>query len=185
MRLKTTILTRLILALLLVPMIAMGTSGGVWLDVPYVHQEKEGCGSAAIAMVLQYWSEKGWSVPANRMDATKIQQELYSRVSHGIRASDMERYVSESGFSPFVFRGEWSDLKTHIEKGRPLIAAIQPGERAALHYVVIVGLESVDEAVLLNDPERGRVIRVERQEFDKEWKRTENWTLLAVPKTSE
>jgi predicted double-glycine peptidase len=178
-------MARLILTLLLVPTIAMGTSGGVWLDVPYVHQEKEGCGSAAIAMVLQYWSQKGANVPAVRIDAVRIQQELYSKASHGIHASDMIRYLSESGFSPFAFHGEWSDLKSHIEKGRPLIAAIQPAERAALHYVVIVGLDSVDEAVLLNDPERGKLIRVERQEFEKEWKRTENWTLLAVPKTSE
>lgn len=185
MRLKTTILVRIILALSLVPASAMGTSRGVWLDVPYVHQVKEGCGSAAIAMVLQYWSQKGASVPADRMDEGRIQRDLYLKASHGIRASDMERYVNESGFSAFAFSGEWKDLKNHLKKGRPLIAAIQPDKRAALHYVVIAGLDSVNEAVLLNDPERGKLIRVERQEFEKEWKPTDNWTLLAIPKTSE
>ena len=173
------------MALLLVPMVATGTSRGVWLDVPYVHQEKEGCGSAAIAMVLQYWSQKGAIIATDRMDAAKIQQKLHSKESHGIRASEMDEYLRQSGFSSFEFRGEWSDLKNHIEKGRPLIAAIQPGPRTALHYVVVAGLESVDEAVLINDPERGKLVRVGRSEFEKEWKRTENWTLLAVPKTSE
>ena len=28
---------------------------GVWLDVPFVKQEKDGCGAASIAMVMQYW----------------------------------------------------------------------------------------------------------------------------------
>ena len=178
-------LARSIVALLLVPIAVARTSRGVWLDVPYVHQEKEGCGSAAIAMVLQYWNEKGANVATDRTDAEQIQRKLYSKESHGIRASAMTEYLRESGFSPFVLRGEWSDLKNHLEKGRPLIAAIQPGERAALHYVVIVGLEGADEAVLVNDPERGKLVRIERFEFEKEWKRTDNWTLLAVPRSSE
>src|SRR5438094_3268736 len=50
--------TRLILGMLLVPVLATGAGSSVWLDVPYVHQEKEGCGSAALAMILQYWSQR-------------------------------------------------------------------------------------------------------------------------------
>jgi len=179
------VFAQLILALVLVPGNATGTSKGAWLDVPYVHQEKEGCGSASLAMVLQYWNQKGASLAADRMDAEKIQRELYSKAFRGIRGSEMERYLRESGFWPTEFRGEWSDLESHIAKGRPLIVAIQPGAKSPLHYVVVVGLDQANEAVLLNDPERGKLIRVERAEFEKEWKRTDNWTLLAVPKRSE
>src|SRR6266404_3118393 len=32
---------------------------GVWLDVPFVLQSEDGCGSAAISMVLQYWNAHG------------------------------------------------------------------------------------------------------------------------------
>lgn len=175
---------RLALALLLVPALAAGASSGVWLDVPYVHQEKEGCGSATLAMVLQYWSQKGALLAPGRGDAGKIQQELYSKQAHGIGAREMDRYLRESGFSPVEFRGEWVDLENHIEKGRPLIAAIQPGAKSSFHYVVVVGIDRENEAVLLNDSERGKLIRVARAEFEKEWKRTDNWTLLAVPKPS-
>jgi len=35
--------------------VAAAGDSGLWLDVPYVHQEKDGCGSASLAMVLQYW----------------------------------------------------------------------------------------------------------------------------------
>lgn len=171
--------------LLLAPVVVMGAGSSVWLDVPYVHQEKEGCGSAALAMVLQYWNQKGTALPRERSDPEKIQRELYSKEAHGIRASAMEKYLRESGFSPYIFRGEWSDLVSHIEKGRPLIASIQPGGKSSLHYVVVVGIEREHEAALLNDPERGKLFRVERSEFEKEWLRTDNWTLLAVPKPAE
>ena len=177
--------TRLILGMLLAPAIVAGASGGVWLGVPFIHQEKEGCGSAALAMVLQYWSQKGTALPAERTDAEKINKELYSKEAHGIRASSMEQFLRESGFSSYVFRGEWADLGTHIEKGRPLIATIQPGAKSSLHYVVVVGIDREREAVLLNDPERGKLFRVERPEFEKQWQRTNNWTLLAVPKPAE
>src|SRR5215475_7867164 len=104
--------------MLLTPVVVAGAGGSVWLDVPYVHQEKNGCGSAALAMVLQYWAQKGVAVPPERADEGKIQRELYSQEAHGIRASAMERFLRESGFAPHIFRGEWSDLGNHLEKGR-------------------------------------------------------------------
>ena|SRR5215831_18941445 len=171
--------------MLLVPVLAAGASRGVWLDVPFLGQEKEGCGSAALAMVLRYWSQKGTVISVERMDPEKIQRELYSKEAHGIRASSMEKFLRESGFSSFIFRGEWNDLAAHIEKGRPLIASIEPRGKSSLHFVVVVGIDSEREAVLLNDPERGKLFRVERSEFEKEWLPTDNWTLLAVPKPAE
>jgi len=128
---------------------------------------------------------KGTKLPPERLDAEKIQRELYSKEAHGIRASAMEQFLREAGFSPYVFRGEWSDLASHVEQGRPLIASIQPGAKASLHYVVVVGIDRQQEAVLLNDPARGKLFRVERAEFEKEWLKTNNWTLLAVPKHTE
>jgi len=175
----------LILGMLLTPAVVAGAGGRVWLDVPYVHQEKNGCGSAALAMVLQYWAQKGAAIAPERTDEARIQSALYSREDRGIRASAMEQFLRESGFSPYVFKGEWRDLGNHLEKGRPLIASIQPGGKSSLHYVVVVGIDREKEGVLLNDPERGKLFRVERAEFEKEWQRTNYWTLLAVPKSIE
>ncbi len=36
---------------------------GVWLDVPFVKQEKDGCGAASIAMVIQYWRMQQGQAP--------------------------------------------------------------------------------------------------------------------------
>lgn len=161
---------------------APGDTSGVWLDVPFVKQTLEGCGSASIAMLLQYWSTHGTKVAAGRADATAIQRELYSRKGHGIFASDMERYLRESGFREFAVRGEWDDLRQHLQQGRPLIISIQPGRtKSPLHYVVVTGMDWKREAVFINDPARGKLLRVERREFEKEWLAAKNWMLLAVP----
>lgn len=158
---------------------------GIWLDVPFVHQEKEGCGAAALAMLLQYWSGKNAAVPAERSDPAKIQRLLYSREARGIYASAMEKYLRESGFQVFTIRGEWSDLEQHLSQGRPLIISMKPRAHAPLHYVVVAGIDRKDAAVLVNDPARGKLLRIERRDFEKEWRATDYWTLLAVPKRSE
>jgi predicted double-glycine peptidase len=159
---------------------AAASDSGLWLDVPYIHQEKDGCGSASLAMVLRYWQGKNVSVSEDRADPLKIQRELYVSKPKGIYASDMERYLRESGFDVYAFRGEWSDLRSQVAKGRPLIAGLRP-KAAPRHYVVIVGVDPQDTAVLVHDPERGKMLRVERSEFEKGWRGTEAWTLLAVP----
>jgi ABC-type bacteriocin/lantibiotic exporter with double-glycine peptidase domain len=137
-------------------------------------------------MLLQYWNAHGAPVEAGRADAESIQKQLYSRKAHGIFASDMERYFRESGFREFAIRGEWSDLRQHLEQGRPLIVSIQPdGKRnrakTPLHYVVVTGMDWEREAVFVSDPARGKLLRIERQEFEKEWEAARKWMLLVVP----
>ena len=155
---------------------------GIWLDVPFVKQSEDGCGSASIAMLLQYWSAHGSQIAPGRADAEAIQKELYSRKAHGIVAADMERYLRESGFREFAVRGGWSDLRQHLTQGRPLIVSIQAGKASGpLHYVVVTGMDFAREAVFVHDPARGKLLRVERQEFEKEWIAARNWMLLAVP----
>jgi predicted double-glycine peptidase len=163
---------------------ALRAAAGLWLDVPYIRQEKDGCGSASLAMVLRYWQTKNVSIADERTDPAKIQRELYAAKPRGIYASDMERYLRECGFEVFSFRGEWRDLRSHIAKGRPLIAGLK-AKRAPAHYVVIVGVDPQDAGVLVNDPERGKLLRIDRSEFEKAWQGTDNWTLLAVPNRAE
>jgi predicted double-glycine peptidase len=154
----------------------------VWLDVPFVKQTEEGCGSASLSMLLQYWGAHGTTLAAGRADAGSIQLKLFSRKARGIFASDMERYLRESGFRVFAINGGWDDLRQHLSQGRPLILSMRPGgKRAPFHYVVVTGIDWVHEAVFLNDPARGKLLRVERAEFEKEWQAARNWMLLAVP----
>ena len=157
-------------------------STGAWLDVPFVKQEKNGCGSASIAMVMQYWLAKEGRSVSNSAQATQIQQALYVPGADGIYASAMERYFQEHEFRTFSFRGDWEMLKQHLQKGRPLIAALAPsGPNAELHYVGVVGLDTERGLILLNDPARRKLLKQDRSDFEKQWGVTGNWTLLALP----
>ena len=158
---------------------------GVWLDVPFVKQSEDGCGSAAISMVLQYWSGHGMQVDAQRANASAIQKQLYSRKARGIFASDMENYFNGSGFKVFLLEGSWADLQENLKQGRPLIVGLQPGStKVPLHYVVVTGIDWQHDAVFVHDPAHGKLLRIERADFEKQWRSNRNWMLLAVPQTA-
>jgi predicted double-glycine peptidase len=121
---------------------------GVWLDVPFIRQSEDGCGSAAISMVLEYWNAHGARINPQRADSALIQKQL----------------------------------EEQLKQGRPLIVSLQPGSvKAPLHYVVITGIDWQSGAVFIHDPARGKLLRIERAEFEKEWRPNRNWMLLAVP----
>jgi ABC-type bacteriocin/lantibiotic exporter with double-glycine peptidase domain len=152
-----------------------------WLDVPFVKQEKDGCGAASIAMVMQYWQKHAGGETPNS-DAALIQRTLYSPKAHGIYASDMEHYFQQQGFKTFVFAGTWDDLRQHLEKGRPLIAALRPSPgESSRHYVVVVGVDAKQNLVLVNDAAQRKLLKENRSSFEKEWSAVGHWTLLAVP----
>ena len=156
-------------------------SSGVWLDVPFVKQQKDGCGAASIAMVMLYWQLQQGRSGNPTIEVAQIQRDLHSDAAHGIYASDMERYFQRNGYVTFAFAGDWSDLKQHLEKGRPLIAALKPGAMVPLHYVVVAGLDEARKVVLLNDPAGRKLLKEDRSRFEHEWQGAGRWTLLALP----
>src|SRR2546429_2914373 len=183
---KLTSAINWILVLLLARTITPVGLEGIWLDVPFVKQEKNLCGAACVLMVMQYWSgtSGGSRLPENS-NMAGIAKELYSKVAGGVFGRDMELYFKEQGFQTFVFRGEWTDLEHHLSMGRPLIACLEAGKKGTpLHYVVIAGIDRQNGFVLLNDPARRKLLKTRRSSFEKAWGQTEQWTLLAVPQSS-
>jgi ABC-type bacteriocin/lantibiotic exporter with double-glycine peptidase domain len=185
------------LAILVVMIVSLGRvlpaagsgemSGEIWIDVPFVKQEKNGCGAASLAMVMQYWlKQQGRQGDVSAVDAIEIQRTLYAPGAKGIYASVMKQYLQEHGFKTFSFRGEWSDLNQQIVKGRPLIVALKPpGADSSLHYVVVVGVDHEREIVILNDPAQRKLLKQDRRGFEKQWSATDNWTLLALPQPAD
>ena len=151
-----------------------------WLDVPFVAQSGEGCGAASIAMVMQYWIRQDMRIQPSAADGDRIYK-LLSSSGKGISGQALKRYLEAQGFDVFVFDGELRDLRQHFEKGRPVVVCFAPnGSRGPLHYSVVVGI--ADGAVLLNDPARGKLVREDLPRFERAWKATRNWALLAVPR---
>ena len=159
---------------------------GVWLDVPFVEQQTDGCGAASISMVMQYWAKQSGREPDDSADAVAIQRSLYSRQAHGIYASEMAKYLREHGFQVFAFSGRWDDLELHLVKGRPLIVGLKivglKPSAGVLHYVVVAGIDR--DVVMVNDPAQRKLLKCNRSDFERQWDATANWTLLAVPQHS-
>lgn len=169
-----------------VGLISAAPPPGIWIDVPFVAQTMDGCGSASISMVMQYWAHKGGPNTADAADAERIQKALFSPSEKGIPASDMRDYFEKSGYRTFAFPGKWEDLVRHVKEGRPLIVSLRASAPSrALHYVVVVGIDPERNDVFINDPAQQKMLRISRQGFESEWNPTHNWTLLAVPRSTD
>ena len=156
----------------------------VWIDVPFVAQTKDGCGSAVISMVIQFWESQAGKPLSRTADPERIQAALYSPAAGGIPASRMREYFQVSGYRAFAFQGNWSDLKHHVQEGRPLIVSLKAsGPLGPLHYVVVTGIDVERGYVYINDPAQQKLLRISREGFESEWNPTHNWTLLAVPQS--
>jgi ABC-type bacteriocin/lantibiotic exporter with double-glycine peptidase domain len=161
-------------------------TGAIWTDVPFIAQAKNGCGSAAIYMVMRYWEKNDGRGGGHSADPEEIQAALFSPEAGGIPASRMEKYFRESGYRVFTFQGNWTDLKYHLEQGRPLIVSLKAsGRHGPLHYVVVVGIDSERGYVFLNDPAQQKMLRISRKGFESQWSYAGDWTLLALPRADD
>jgi predicted double-glycine peptidase len=154
------------------------------LDVPVVVQQKNGCGAAAVAMVIRYWRSQMPAFQADD-DPAAVFERLYVPAEKGIRGADMARYFEQQGFRAFVIHADESDLSHHLSLGRPLIVCLRPKRAAPNHYVVVVGADASAGTISFVDPAKGVVVRQSASRFRDEWAPAENWTLLAVPQKSE
>jgi ABC-type bacteriocin/lantibiotic exporter with double-glycine peptidase domain len=158
---------------------------GIWIDVPFVKQPAEGCGAASIAMVMQYWQAHQGGQQSRSTDVSNIQRALYSEKARGIYASDLRRYLNQQGFQTYVLRGDAALLEHHLQRGRPMIVALQPASNSLLHYVVVTGIEADRHTYLVNDPAQRKLLKVDTRNFEQEWRATGYWTLLALPNSGQ
>jgi ABC-type bacteriocin/lantibiotic exporter with double-glycine peptidase domain len=159
---------------------AVGNSA-IWIDVPFVHQPREGCGAASLAMVMAYWAAQQGKTAGKGSDVAVIQRELYSPREHGITAESMRGYLHQHSFQAFAVNAGWSDLEEQLRAGRPLIVALRPSGQKELHFVVVDGIDSQRGTVTVNDPADRKLLTRERAGFEREWSATHNWMLLALP----
>ena len=172
----------LLFAVLLCGCVAAAEIPEVWLDVPFVKQEPEGCGAASVAMVIQYWFLIDGKASGDGADASFILRSIHSHNGRGIYSSAMSQYFRQQGFSTFSFAGDWDLLQQHLRKGRPLIVALKPSAMArSLHYVVVAGMDSHKDIIMVNDPAERKLRKLDRATFEKQWEGTQRWTLLALP----
>ncbi len=147
----------------------------ILLPVPFVPQEKDTCGAAALAMVMGYW---GQDASHQAIASALVENEL-----HGIRGSRLADFAREHGMTAVAFIGEMAVLPAHLAKGRPLVLAIDAG-RGRLHDVVAVGFDEERHEVIVHDPARGAERRIAAGALAKKWAKSGRWTLLVLPRDS-
>jgi ABC-type bacteriocin/lantibiotic exporter with double-glycine peptidase domain len=173
--------TSLLISLVAAATIAVAASG-IWIDVPFVQQTDRACGAANAAMLLRYWSARGFDLPGAATVLFDLHERLYSSERKGTTGESLKALLTEEGLTVFVFRGTYADLQKHLADGRPLIVCLDPLGPGPLHYALVVGLDPTSNTVLVNDPARKKLSRYDRQEFLASWTATDNWTLLGVPR---
>jgi predicted double-glycine peptidase len=162
--------------LLALALLAFGPSAAAQIQVPNMQQYKNGCGAAAVTMVLAYWR------PENNPSHAAVYQQLIDAERKGILLSDMKAYLEAQGFRAFTFRANSSDLTAHINKGRPLIVPVRPSARSRTHFIVLTAID--DTHVTFNDPTKTAPQRWPLRKFLKQWQEAEQWLLLATPASS-
>ncbi len=138
-------------------------------------------------MVMQYWALKAQRSNTGEGSIelpsfSKIANAFKNSRTEGVYGSEMGRYFEANGFQAFILRAEWADLEHHLNLGRPLIVALGVNKENGLqHFVVFTGWRPEEEVVLINDPARRKLLKINRANFETSWNQTSNWTLLAVP----
>jgi ABC-type bacteriocin/lantibiotic exporter with double-glycine peptidase domain len=140
------------------------------LQVPFVPQERDTCGPAALAMVLRFW---GRSVSHDDLAA-----ELDARELRGVAGSRLAEAARSRGLTAIAYRGDAEQLRDYVGKGRPLVVAWDMG-RGRFHNVVVVGFDGED--VVVHDPAKGASRTVKRSTFEERWSGAGYWTLLVMP----
>jgi ABC-type bacteriocin/lantibiotic exporter with double-glycine peptidase domain len=143
------------------------------LEVPYVPQQKDTCGAAALSMVLQYY---GVAVSHDEVARELLQPEL-----HGIAGSALAAFASGKEMTAVAHAGDIDHLRDHVGKGRPLIVAWAMG-RGRYHDVVVVGFDEVRDRVIVHDPAKGASRAIDTDTFRRRWAGAGYWTLLVAPK---
>lgn len=156
------------MSVLLAVLVAAAT--GAPLDVPFVPQEKDTCGPAALAMVLRFWG--------HRATSGELADELGARELKGVAGSRLAEAARTRGFTAVAYQGDAGQVREFVGKGRPLIVAWDMG-RGRFHNVVVTGFEG--DAVVVNDPAEGASRRVKRADFEERWAGAGHWTLLVMP----
>jgi tetratricopeptide (TPR) repeat protein len=151
-------------------MLALAAVAATALNVPFIPQQKDTCGAAALAMVLAYWGEP---VPHDEIAGALVNKEL-----RGIPGSELERFARERGLTATAYKGDLGNLGDFLAKGRPLIVAWDMG-RGRFHDVVVVGLSGQD--VIVHDPARGALRREPVRRFERRWSGAGHWTLVVTP----
>ena len=143
--------------------------------VPFFPQEKNQCGPASLASILQFYGIE--TTP------DEISNEIYLPRIKGTLNIDLVFYARSKGMNAEAYHGDMADLKKRISEERPLLLFLNLGLKVfpAGHYIVVTGFDDKDKIIYAHSGSASdKPIRY--SEFIRAWERGDFWTLLVTPK---
>jgi tetratricopeptide (TPR) repeat protein len=147
---------------------------GHYIDgLHFFGQEKNFCGPAALAIVMNYWGDD--------VSQEEIAQEIYRPSIKGSLTVDLERYAFKRGFFAQAGIFELDELGPKIRDGIPVVVMLQvmPFIKKN-HYLVFFGYDETREVVLVysgkDEPEL-----MGYGDFVRKWESAGKWALIVCP----
>jgi tetratricopeptide (TPR) repeat protein len=133
--------------------------------VPYEKWlERNYCGPACLAMVLNYWDE------TRSFSQRKITDEIYDSESQATYNSELVLYPRTKGYESYSFQGNLEILKDVVGKGIPVIVLTKTIKQLAKgHYRVVIGFDNDTDQIIFHDPFFGDRHAMTSGDFMKVW----------------
>jgi tetratricopeptide (TPR) repeat protein len=138
------------------------------LEVPFIAQQPNYCGPAALAMIANYYG--------HAVTQDEIAGSIYLPEIRGTLTADLAGYAQRFGLWVRPYRGTRADLHQKLSAGIPLIVLGKLGSR--YHYFVV--LDYRDGELLVHSDTRPN-LRLREDDFLRWWNRADRWTLLVCP----
>jgi ABC-type bacteriocin/lantibiotic exporter with double-glycine peptidase domain len=143
-------------------------------NVPFFPDDTDQCGPSTLAAVLSFWKHPTMQ--------DELRHEIYLTQLNGTLPMDMGPALEKRGLNARFYEGSLDDLKHNISAGHPVIAYLNLGFSFAPqgHYVVVTGFDDGRGGLTVHSGKRENAF-VPYPKFERNWKKTDHWTLLAVP----
>ncbi len=126
--------------------------------------ERNYCGPACLAMVLNYWDE------TRSFNQQKISDEIYDSQNQATYNSDLVLYPRTKGFESYSFQGSLRILKDVVGRDIPVIVLTKTIKQIAKgHYRVVIGFDDDQDQIIFHDPYFGDRTAMASKDFMKAW----------------
>lgn len=146
--------------------------------------ERNYCGPACLAMVLNYWDE------ARSFSQLKISGEIYDSESQATYNSELILYPRTQGFESYSFQGNLQILKDVVRTDVPVVVLTKAHKQIAKgHYRVVIGFDEEEDQIIFHDPYFGERMAMASGEFMKLWalgpgRNQARWMMAVLPEGS-
>ena len=154
--------------------LSRGAPGRYIEGVPFVRQQRNWCGPAALAAVARHYGLK--------LTQDAIAREVYLANIRGSLTLDLERFAQDQGLWSHAGQGTRRDACTWLDRGVPVIVLLRENWIAyrTYHYVVLTGYHATRGTFLAHDGVKpDRPLSFAR--FERQHQAAGRWFLVCAP----